>query len=117
FLTKVSKEGKVLWVRSLGGSLIDRGYGVVSDGAGNAYVTGHYQSTDAKGEGGEILPNRGDYDVFVAKYSPEGDILWIRTAGGAGYDYGHGIALDPAGDVVVSGAVAGEAHFENTVTR
>ncbi len=116
FLTKVSQEGEVLWVRSLGGSLIDRGYGVVGDGDGNAYVTGHYQSTDALGIGGAILPNRGDYDVFVAKYSSAGDLLWIRTAGGTGYDYGHGITLDPAGDVVVSGAVVGEAHFEDTVT-
>lgn len=117
FLAKIAKGGKTLWVRSLGGSLVDRGYGVVSDGEGNAYVTGHYQSTDAKGGSGEILPNRGDYDVFVAKYSPAGDLLWIRTAGGSGYDYGHGIALDPAGDVVVSGAVAGEAHFGDQVTK
>ncbi|MBB5039714.1 SBBP repeat-containing protein [Prosthecobacter dejongeii] len=110
FLAKTSPEGKTLWVRSLGGSLIDRGYGVVADAAGNAYVTGHYQSTDAQALG-KPLPNAGDYDLFVAKYSPSGDLLWIRTAGGAGYDYGHGIALDPQGHVVVTGAIAGEGKF------
>ncbi|MCB1065224.1 MAG: hypothetical protein KDN20_20195, partial [Verrucomicrobiae bacterium] len=116
FLARVSKEGKFLWVRSLGGSLIDRGYGVVSDAAGNAYVTGHFQSTDAQVDG-QTLPNRGDYDVFVAKYSPDGALLWIRTAGGVGYDYGHGIAIDPQGDIVVSGSVAGEATFGDIVTK
>jgi len=116
FLAKVSKEGSFLWVRSLGGSLVDRGYGVITDAAGNAYVTGHYQSTDAQANG-QTLPNAGDYDVFVAKYSPTGELLWIRTAGGEGYDYGHGIALDNKGDVVVTGAVAGEAKFGDTVVN
>lgn len=116
FLAKVSKDGDFLWVRSLGGSLVDRGYGVVSDATGNAYVTGHFQSTDAEAAGAQ-LPNRGDYDVFVAKYSPAGDLIWIRTAGGAGYDYGHGIVLDSKGDLVVCGSVTGESHFEDTVTQ
>lgn len=110
FVAKVSKEGRFLWVRSLGGSLVDRGYGVATDAAGNAYVTGHYQSTDAQANG-QMLPNAGDYDIFVAKYDPAGALQWIRTAGGKGYDYGHGIAVDSKGDVVVTGAVAGEAKF------
>jgi pimeloyl-ACP methyl ester carboxylesterase len=114
FLAKVSKEGRFLWVRSLGGGLVDRGYGVATDATGNAYVTGHYQSTDAKA-GGVVLPNRGDFDIFVAKYSPSGDLLWIRTAGGSGYDFGHGIAVDQKGDVVVTGAVAGRGEFDGKV--
>jgi hypothetical protein len=116
FLAKVSKEGRFLWVRSIGGSLVDRGYGVITDPAGHAYVTGHFQSTDAQANG-QTLPNAGDYDVFVAKYSSTGELLWIRTAGGKGYDYGHGIALDSKGDVIVTGAVAGEAKFGDTVVN
>jgi hypothetical protein len=110
FVAKVSKEGRFLWVRSLGGSLVDRGYGVATDSTGNAYVTGHFQSTDAQANG-QALPNAGDYDVFVAKYDPAGTLLWIKTAGGKGYDYGHGIVVDSKGDIVVTGAVAGEAKF------
>jgi len=110
FLTKLSPEGKFLWVRSLGGSLVDRGYGVATDSAGNAYVTGHYQSTDAQANG-QTLPNSGDYDIFIAKYDTSGTLLWIKTAGGKGYDYGHGIVVDSKGDIVVTGAIAGEAKF------
>ncbi|WP_395750535.1 SBBP repeat-containing protein [Prosthecobacter sp.] len=116
FLTKVSPDGKFLWVRSLGGSLVDRGYGVATDPAGNIYVTGHYQSTDAQANG-HLLPNAGDYDVFIAKYDTQGALLWIKTAGGKGYDYGHGIAVDSHGDIVVTGSVAGEAKFGDVVVN
>lgn len=114
FVAKASPDGKFLWVKSLGGSLVDRGYGVAADAEGNLYVTGHHQSTDAKALG-QALPNAGDYDVFVAKYSPAGELLWVRTAGGSGYDYGHGIAVDSKGDIVVTGAVVGPARFGDMV--
>ncbi len=111
FIAKVDPKGKFLWVRSGGGSKIDRGYAITVDDAGNSYVTGHYESTDAKFE--EVsLPNSGDYDIFVAKYNPSGKMLWIKTAGGKGYDYGHGIAVDSLGNLFVTGALTGEGTFD-----
>jgi hypothetical protein len=35
----------------------------------------------------------------------------VQTGGGKGYDYGHGIAVDPQGEVVITGAVVGDAEF------
>ncbi|MDZ4286406.1 MAG: SBBP repeat-containing protein [Prosthecobacter sp.] len=110
FIAKLDPQGHFLWAHQLGGKLVDRGYGVATDPAGNAYVTGHYQSVDAVADG-RTLPNAGDYDIFVAKYDPEGKLLWVQTAGGKGYDYGHGIAVDGNGDVVVTGAIASAAKF------
>ncbi|MCE9607056.1 MAG: hypothetical protein K8U03_19395 [Planctomycetia bacterium] len=110
FLAKLDADGKRLWVRSGGGSLIDRAYGVATDREGNCYVTGHYQSPDADFDGVN-LPQRGTYDIFVAKYDRDGKLLWIQTGGGAGYDYGHGIAIDGRGDVIVTGAVVGKGKF------
>lgn len=110
FVAKLDPKGQFLWAHMGGGSLVDRGYGVAADAAGNCYVTGHYQSTDADFSGTK-LPSRGDYDIFVAKYDRTGKLAWIQTAGGKGYDYGHAIAVDGKGDVIVSGAVVGEAEF------
>jgi hypothetical protein len=103
-LVKLDPAGKAQWVSSIGGSKVDRAYGVVADAAGNAYVTGHFESTDVK-VNGETLPNAGSYDVFTAKFAPDGRVLWVKTSGGAGYDYGHGIAIDSKGDVVITGAI------------
>lgn len=103
-LVKLDAKGKALWVTAIGGSKTDRAYGVVTDAAGNAYVTGHFESADAV-VNGEALPNAGSYDVFTAKFAPDGRVLWVRVKGGEGYDYGHGIAIDSKGHVVVTGAI------------
>ncbi len=110
FVAKLDPKGKALWARTGGGGLVDRGYGVATDAQGNCYVTGHYQSTDADFSGTKLV-NRGDYDIFTAKYDRDGKLVWIRTAGGKGYDYGHGIAVDEKGDVIVTGAVVGDSEF------
>ncbi len=109
-VVKVDSSGKAVWVNGLGGSKTERAYGASLDGAGNLYITGHYESTDIP-SGAGFLPNAGSYDVFLAKYSADGRLLWVRTAGGPGYDYGHGLLLDRNGDVIVTGAVKEGAVF------
>ena len=110
FVAKVDPRGKTLWVRSGGGEKIDRGYAVATDPAGNCYVTGHFESPEAKFDSATIQSG-GDYDLFVAKYDPRGKLVWVRTGGGTGYDYEHGIAADEHGNVFVTGAVVGEGRF------
>ena len=106
-LTKLDAAGKPLWVSGFGGSKTDRAYGVITDAAGNAYVTGHFESTDAMANG-EKVPNAGSYDAFTAKFSPDGKLLWVRVKGGESSDYGHGIAIDSKGHVVITGAIGGQ---------
>ena len=106
-LTKLDAAGKPLWVSGFGGSKTDRAYGVITDAAGNAYVTGHFESTDAMANG-EKLPNAGNFDAFTAKFAPDGKLLWVRVKGGEGSDYGHGIAIDSKGHVVITGAIGGQ---------
>lgn len=105
-LVKLDAAGRVLWVSGLGGSKTDRAYGMVTDAAGNAYVTGHFESVDLVVHG-ETLPQAGSYDAFTAKFSPDGKVQWVRVQGGTGYDYGHGIAIDSKGHLIVVGAIGG----------
>lgn len=111
FVAKVDPTGKFLWVRSGGGDQIDRGYAIAGDHLGNCYVTGHFQSAEAKFDQVTIKTG-GDYDLFVAKYDSQGKLEWIKSGGGIGYDYGHGIAADKLGNVFVTGAIVGEGTFD-----
>lgn len=113
FIAKVSPSGKFLWVCTGGGDKIDRGYAITVDSLGNSYVTGHYESASARFDA-QTIASVGDYDLFVAKYDPQGKLVWLRSGGGVGYDYGHGIAADRLGNVFVTGAVVGEAEFAKT---
>ncbi|MCH9653449.1 MAG: SBBP repeat-containing protein [Planctomycetes bacterium] len=105
-LAKYNPQGKLLWLQTAGGTKIDRGYGVAVDQAGNSYVTGHFQSPTFQ-IGDKTFKNHGDYDYFIAKYDPTGKLLWAESAGGKGYDYGHGIAVTPEGECYVAGTFAG----------
>lgn len=91
---------------------------VAVDHWGNAYVIGTTDSIDfpttahthqrefAGGGGGFINPNAccAVGDVFVAKLNAAGNALVYSTyLGGAGDDYGEGIAVDAAGNAYLAG--------------
>jgi hypothetical protein len=91
----------------LGGNSGDMGMALAVDDAGNAYVTGMTSSTDfptahAFQPIGHATPSAPD--AFVAQLAPDGGSLVFATyLGGTGTDQANGIAVDPAGNVVVTG--------------
>ena len=92
-----------LWAKRFGGTDIDEISNMVVDSSGNTYITGIYKG--AMQIGSFTLPNRStsDYDVFVAKIDPVGNVLWAARAGGTYYDVGNDIAVDSSGNVYVTG--------------
>ena len=97
YLAKTDSNGVREWHTFLGGAAWDFGGGIALDGNGNIYVTGTSQST----WGAPLMPFVGSYDVFIAKYSPGGALLWNTFLGGGGG--GSGVALDGDGNVYVTG--------------
>jgi hypothetical protein len=70
----------------------------VVDSGGNIYVLGN-----ATGDFGTQI-NQGTQDVYLTKYDSAGNVVWQNLAGSAGSASGYGLALDPSGGVVISGA-------------
>jgi len=96
----LSVNPNVLWMNYLGGTNSDTAHDVAVDTAGNVLVAGYSNSTD--------LPratnaNHGGIDAFVAKLGSNGSPLWVTYLGGTGNDYAYGIAVDAAGNAVVTG--------------
>jgi PKD repeat protein len=111
FVARFTGSGVHTWSRRFGatdGS--DGAYGVAVDGSGNVVVVGY--AVKAVDFGGGLLSALGSSDVFVAKYSgASGTHMWSRRLGGTGNDYGYGVAVDGAGNVIVVGAIGGVANF------
>ena len=101
FVAKVTSGGSLAWATNLGGSGSDGGYGIAVDGAGNALVTGFTNSSEFAGINNSF--HGGSYDAFVAKVSSGGVLAWATYLGGSGEDLGYGIAVDGAGNALVTG--------------
>jgi hypothetical protein len=117
FITKLSPSGNELVYSTYhGGSGVERGYGIAVDNLGNAYVTGHTNSTVGSGTlsfpiAAAFQPqNGGNYDAFVSKLNAAGSALMYSTfLGGDASEYsiyGGAIAVDTAGNAYVAGSTA-----------
>lgn len=77
--------------------------GVVSDGQNNVIITGTYSSEELELAEGQAIQNRGITDVFLAKYAPDGTLLWSESFGGLKEDYVKDICIDEEGNIYITG--------------
>lgn len=88
----------------LSSSQFDVADAIAVDASGNAYITGMTVSPDFP----TVTPVQGTYkggnDAYVAKLNAVGSALVFSTfLGGSGADIGFAIAIDPSGNVYVTG--------------
>ncbi len=112
-LTKMNNLGAYVWAVQAGGIGSDRPTALRTDSMGNCYITGFYYGTATFGS--FHITSTGAQDVFIAKYDSSGTCIWVRTCGGTEEDIGHAIALDPSGNVVVTGEFQGTSTFGTSV--
>jgi FG-GAP-like repeat/Beta-propeller repeat len=113
FVTKVNAGGGASFAYStyLGGSAYEDSIptifnsgGIAADKSGDAYVTGFTLSADFPLAGAIQGTLKGQPNAFVTELNPAGsDLLFSTYLGGSVGDFGTGIALDSAGDPVISG--------------
>ncbi|MBP6731601.1 MAG: hypothetical protein KA149_06050, partial [Chitinophagales bacterium] len=114
FLTGATKTGygqSWQWAKGEGDIGNDAAFGVTVDDAGNSYVTGNIAGR--ADFSGTIYQGSGIYDLFVAKYGPNGDLLWVKLGGGPGNDQGNSIKWSN-GYLYVCGSFEGTATFSGT---
>lgn len=100
FIAKYDAAGNLLWVKLAGGDRNDQGT-CIKWNNGNIYVCGMYEDT-ALFENTRLISN-GESDAFIAKYNDNGQLQWVRPAGGTGLDYAASLDVDNSGNVYIGG--------------
>jgi hypothetical protein len=101
YVRKLDPDGEVVWTREFGSDSTDHGVGAATDGTGSVFVAGNTIGAIVSGGG-------GDWDVWVRKYDPAGEVEWTRQFGTGTYDQVRAIATDPSGNLVLSGETQGD---------
>lgn len=71
------------WQKCVGGSSYDEGRFIIKTNDNNYLLLGLSSSSD-----GDVLPIHGVSDLYVAKLTPTGTILWKKSLGGTQFDRG-----------------------------
>jgi len=104
----------VAFLRSAGGPGSETAYAIATFSDGSSVVTGQFNGPTTWGLGepnATTLVSAGGFDVFVARYQPDGRLAWAKRAGGAQTDRGQGIAAVPDGSCLVTGRFEDVATF------
>lgn len=112
FTAKYDPDGRLLWVKSLGGSRNDQGSALCLDPSGNIYCTGLFSGTV---QFDSLRTSVGEDDIYVLKYDPAGRLLWVRQTGGDAAQWNPDgacdIAINESGQLVFSGFFSGVMHI------
>ncbi len=109
FVTKSDSAGSLLWARRFGGTGADRGLGIRVTATGTVVLTGSFSGT--AGFDAISLTSAGSTDIFVTRLDFAGTADWAVRVGGVAADVGHGIFVDNAAGVYVTGRFESVADF------
>jgi hypothetical protein len=93
YLIKTDAAGHSVWSRTVGGGSWDYGLDVESTQDGGYVISGYTYSYGA-----------GLTDVYLFKTDAQGNLIWQRTFGGAGYDFGRAVEPLPGGGFLIAGS-------------
>lgn len=86
-------------------------YDVELDNAGNAYVAGYITGATIFSTATNQSQVAGNGDIYVAKYNPNGSLLWVKQFGGNFSDRAYDLAIGPDQNIVVTGQFFGAVGF------
>lgn len=116
FVAKYDTNGNFQWVRQAGGPGQDEAKAIKCDAFGNIYVCGMYSDSTTFGSTLLTTPNTptGHYfNTFLSKYSADGTLQWVKTAGGDYDDVAWGLTIDKTNKIYIAGEFNAYAHFDS----
>ena len=98
WMIKLDEEGEMIWEKTYGGSQFDLAQAVVQSKDGGFLITGNSKSDDH-----DSASNIGENDIWVVKTNRIGDLVWEKSFGGSGLDFGFDLLENTDGSIMVVG--------------
>lgn len=117
FVAKYSSAGQYRFAFKIGGSGLDVGRSLTLDNNGNIYVIGDFEGSNIDFDPSSTthaLNSNGAADVFVGKYTNDGQYIWAFNAGSNGGEFGWRIQTDNA-HIYITGGFTGISDFNPSI--
>lgn len=101
-ISMVVRAEDALWTKVWGTGEPDH---MLTDDTGNIYVSGYY--FDELNIQGEYITNNQGFAAYLAKFSPDGTLLWLSNMTATGGIYLFGMSMDNDGNILVTGGALG----------
>lgn len=116
FIAKYDSNGNGIWAKAVGNSSLLQGGIVCTDKSGSVFASGtFYGSTMTIGTIKVANPDtsisKNSWNLFIAKYDSDGNLLWAKCAGWMGNAGVPSMSTDLNGNVFISG------FFDGTYLR
>jgi len=105
--TRGPVSGDAIWARIYGDENTQTPAALAVDSDGNVIVAGDLMGTIQFGQ--QTLISAGGEDVFLTKLDPDGNAIWARQFGDTSAQTAHGVAIDAAGNIFLTG------YFQGTI--
>lgn len=101
WLIKVDDDGNLIWEKTFGGTAFESAESVNLLAGGGFLIAGNSKSID-----GNLTINEGENDLWVIKTNSEGELVWQKSFGGTGLEYGFDAIQNWDGSLIL----VGESH-------
>ncbi|HQQ94726.1 MAG TPA: T9SS type A sorting domain-containing protein [Bacteroidia bacterium] len=115
FISKLDINGSFIWAKSFGSTGRELPSFLQLDNSGNIFVNGSFQNNCDFDPGSNVLniSSNGDFDIFLSKLNPLGGIIWCKTFGGIGTDYGKHFSIDDSSNVISIGVFTSTVDLDS----
>lgn len=116
FITRLNADGIFQWVREVPGAtgMLYAGSrrNLSADPQGNICLAGSMRGTVSWNSSTTTIATGFSNDAIIVKFSPQGELLLAKTAGGASGDRFDAVTFDAAGNAFLVGMCQGNALFD-----
>ncbi|MBK7129681.1 MAG: T9SS type A sorting domain-containing protein [Crocinitomicaceae bacterium] len=109
-----AQDNELIWAQGRGSSDTEITRDLIVDGSGNIISVGQFSNTIDfdNGTGTHSLTSNGNFDIFVMKQDPDGNLLWAHNFGDYYYDVGYSVGVDNANNIYITGLFSYEVDFD-----